>query len=814
MAQQDDQDRKDAQIQQTLEVWRKDLTVTLENGETRRKTFAERQPIWLNLWAAVDFSWEALADAGWERGFRANYAQELKRWKAPVSLPVDRPIVGEGEAAYKQANLQDYWRFTPLPDGQWRDEFDTLNALWLRKDEAGKTLFAVFDESFVLDATGLGQPAPLDDKQNQTDLQSMPQHSAAENGGGDAGRSPAAYLADMILKRLDAATPYNEAGYDGRCQFSGCRAQGMDKVWQVFHAAATDDAPKPIHLNMSLAQFQTLNADKLQFGDGAGFSGAQFGDGAGFSGAQFGDGAVFGGAQFGDGAGFSGAQFGDGAGFDDAQFGDGAWFDNAQFGDRAGFDNAQFGDGAVFGGAQFGDGAGFSGAQFGDGAGFSGAQFGDRAVFGGAQFGEWAVFGGAQFGDRAWFDDAQFGGRAVFDDAQFGEWARFSGAQFGDRARFIRAQFGDGAWFDNAQFGDRAWFKGAQFGDRAGFDNAQFGDGAEFSGAQFGDGAGFSGAQFGDRAGFSGAQFGEWAVFGGAQFGDGAEFRGADFKGNVSFEDVIWTADTHYSSSFMGARFRDVADFQTPNFSSFSIFDGADFQRKLLLSEPSNEHTPKTLFKRALNAAKGAVAKSDEADAENKIYGQLSGGYRTAKNAMEKDSDFERAQRYYRFEVQARMHKKSTTWTEKWAAGFYAIFSDYGAAIGRPFLGLFFFTLVFAALYLGLAIGVGQSKVHAPQFESGLTFVANSPHEDSWQALEFSMNNAFRPLSALATEEPREGALPEGEAAQLNLGERLLFRTSGGISVLVRFLSIIQSLLSFLLAFLFGLAVRRKFQIS
>ena len=56
--------------------------------------------------------------------------------------------------------------------------------------------------------------------------------------------------------------------------------------------------------------------------------------------------------------------------------------------------------------------------------------------------------------------------------------------------------------------------------------------------------------------------------------------------------------------------------------------------------------------------------------------------------------------------------------------------------------------------------------------------------------------------------------MPEGAAAQLNLGERLLFRTSGGISVLVRFLSIIQSLLSFLLAFLFGLAVRRKFQIS
>ena len=770
MAQQDDQNLKDAQIKQAEEAWENDLTVTLENGETRRKTFAERQPIWLNLWEAVDFSWEALADAGWERGDDANYAQKLKRWKAPEGLPVDRPVIGEGEGAYKQASLQDYWRFTPLPDGGWRDEFDRLNALGLRKDEAGKTLFAVFDESFVLDATGLGQPASLDNKQDQTDLQSMPQHSAAENGGGDAGPSPAVYLADMILKRLDAATPYNEDGYDGRCQFSGCRAQGMDKIWQVFHAAPMDEASKTIHLNMRLAQFQTLNANKLQFGEQAWFSRAQFGEQARFSG-----------AQFGDRAGFIGAQFGDQAVFHDAQFGEQAWFGGAQFGDRAGFI-----------GAQFGDQARFNGAQFGDQARFIGAQFGDRAVFDDAQFGDQAWFGGAQFGDQARFIGAQFGDRAVFDDAQFGEQAWFDGAQFGDQA-----------WFGGAQFGGRAWFSGAQFGDRAVFSRAQFGEQAWFSRAQFGDRAGFIGAQFGDRAGFDDAQFGEQAWF-----------SGADFKGNVSFENVVWTAEAHYHSSFMGARFRDVADFQTPNFSSFSIFDGADFQRKLLLSEPSDGHTSKSLFKRALNAARKAVAKSDEADAENKIYGQLSGGYRTAKNAMEKDSDFERAQRYYRYEVQVRMHKKSTTWPEKWAAGFYALFSDYGAAIGRPFLGLFCFTLVFAALYLGLAIGVGQSKVHAPQFERGLTFIANSPHEDSWQALEFSMNNAFRPLSALATEEPREGALPEGEAAQLNLGERLLFRTSGGISVLVRFLSIIQSLLSFLLAFLFGLAVRRKFQIS
>ena len=801
MAQRDDQNLNDAKIQQAEEAWREDLTVTLENGETRRKTFAERQPIWLNLWEAVDFSWEALADAGWERGDDANYAQELKRWRAPVSLPGDRPVIGEGEGAYQQASLQDYWRYTPLPDGGWRDEFDTLNALGLRKDEAGKTLFAVFDESFVLDATDLGQPASLDDKQDQTDLQSMPQHSAAENGGGDAGRSPAAYLADMIFKRLDAATPYNEAGYDGRCQFSGCCAQGMDEIWQVFHAAATDETSKTIHLNMSLAQFQTLNANGLQFGEEAWFEDAQFGEAAGFKDAQFGEGAWFEGAQFGEAAGFKGAQFGDWA-----------WFEGAQFGDRAKFE-----------GAQFGDRAWFEGAQFGEAAGFKDAQFGDRAWFEGAQFGEAAGFKDAQFGDWAWFSGAQFGEGAGFADAQFGDWAGFKDAQFGDQAGFADAQFGEAAVFMDAQFGEAAGFTRAQFGDRAVFMDAQFGDWAEFNGAQFGDQAGFSGAQFGEEA---------W-------------FGGADFKGNVSFENVVWAAKAHYHSSFMGARFRDVADFRTLNFSSFSIFDGADFQRKLLLSEPSGEHTPKSLFEQAKGAAMTAVADLEpeerkaaqtwygklwhfvwpfwdkKREAKNLIYGQLSGGYRTAKNAMEKDSDFERAQRYYRFEVQARMHKKSTTWPEKWAAGFYALFSDYGAAIGRPFLGLFFFTLVFAALYLGLAIGVGQSKTYVPKLESEPAIVANPPHfvadsqsEDIWQALEFSMNNAFRPLSALATEEPREGALPEGAAARLNLGERLLFRTSGGISVLVRFMSIIQSLLSFLLAFLFGLAVRRKFQIS
>ena len=284
----------------------------------------------------------------------------------------------------------------------------------------------------------------------------------------------------------------------------------------------------------------------------------------------------------------------------------------------------------------------------------------------------------------------------------------------------------------------------------------------------------------------------------------------------MTFENANWDVDgkdLHHGRAFGATRFRDVANFETKHpFHAFAAFDGATFERTLLLKDPSTGGAPKARFEDACKAVEAAIAAdiaSANADKDDKRsrrqvakeakanrWDELAGGYRTAKAAMERQGAFERAQRYYRYEVQARIKKPTTTWPERRAAWFYGVFSDYGASIGRPFLGLGGVLVFFTLIYLLIGAYLGEAVVSL----TGAT-------EDSWQALEFSLNNAFRPLSALATQQPVEGET-------VRLAGKLLYGHGGGWGNLVRAFAIFQSLISLVLAFLFGLAVRRKFQIK
>ncbi len=105
----------------------------------------------------------------------------------------------------------------------------------------------------------------------------------------------------------------------------------------------------------------------------------------------------------------------------------------------------------------------------------------------------------------------------------------FSGFEFGGYADFSWCKWRSVRWEDirddpKAFRPGRACFTGAAFGARA-----------YFGGAAFGDDTLFTGAAFGDYAHFGGAAFGDDAYFGGAAFGSGAHFGGARFKGRVDF---------------------------------------------------------------------------------------------------------------------------------------------------------------------------------------------------------------------------------------------------------------------------------------
>ena len=147
--------------------------------------------------------------------------------------------------------------------------------------------------------------------------------------------------------------------------------------------------------------------------------------------------------------------------------------------------------------------------------------------------------------------------------------------------------------------------------------------------------------------------------------------------------------------------------------------------------------------------------------------------------------------------MRTRVKRPEIAFWEKVAATLYGLSSDYGNSIARPFVSLAVILAGFATIYLALAIEVNlvdwrdRSALQSGFFES----------------LDFSLKNVFRPLSALSTDAPREG-----DAS--SLAGKLLNNYGKGFGLIVTAISIVQSLTGIVLAFLFGLAVRRRFQIS
>ena len=167
------------------------------------------------------------------------------------------------------------------------------------------------------------------------------------------------------------------------------------------------------------------------------------------------------------------------------------------------------------------------------------------------------------------------------------------------------------------------------------------------------------------------------------------------------------------------------------------------------------------------------------------------------KTVAERKGDFLLSQTYYLFEVRTRVKRPEIVFWEKVAAAFYGLSSDYGNSIARPFVSLAVILAGFAAIYLALAIEVNLVDWQDREaVQSGFL-----------QSLDFSLNNVFRPLSALSTEAPsmREAS---------RLAGKLLNNYGDAFGLVVRAISIVQSLTGIVLAFLFGLAVRRRFQIS
>lgn len=389
-----------------------------------------------------------------------------------------------------------------------------------------------------------------------------------------------------------------------------------------------------------------------------------------------------------------------------------------------------------------------------------------------------------------------------------------------DSVRFNAGTFVGFAGFEAAEFQGFAEFLHAKFKKDTDFGSAAFGDSADFESVEFGGTVGFRNATF-DAAEFQNSIFDRDVWFDGAAFKNNISFQSATFEKLASFEKIAWPESARYwHCAFDRTLFRGTLSLVGAGLRSFAAFDGAHIERGLRVDEPT-EGAARAQFKHELLAAIGAshldgdmlvaierakanllgnnatelppakVVDHVQNQREQRLR-ELERGCRVLKTAFERAANKSREQMLYRFELQARRKQKGLPPGEALISDLYALVSDYGASLVRPFVALVFLILFSSAVFF--AWGFARGFVGAD---------AISPQIGFWQALDFSWANVFKPLSALSAEGTGYGTLASKLVTDLP-----------ALSFAVRALATLQSLLAIVLAFLFALAVRRRFQIS
>jgi len=413
---------------------------------------------------------------------------------------------------------------------------------------------------------------------------------------------------------------------------------------------------------------------------------------------------------------------------------------------------------------------------------FSGAIFGSKGVdFSGAIFGEGHVdFSGTNFG----------GGRAAFSGTSFGDgWVIFRHSTFGGGdVDFSDAMFGAGTVdFSNTKFADGVVdFSGATFGaGTVDFSNTKFADGdVDFSGVMFGDG----------MVDFTDTTFSEGMVdFTNAGFGDGGvSFNGASLsKGLISFVKVTF-GDVDLAGAFFGdvamdfkyARFLGHADFsqinKASNISSLS-FRHCVFERSLDLSDNRFSCIPdltntKLTYQVSLDGLVCKARIGEEGIPDLKDGDRLC----RLKEIAESNKNHSQALDFHIQEMRVKRHTLSgLNW---FIDTIFDGVSEYGRSVTKPLRWLVRSWYLFGLMYSCLSI-------YGDPFKSGIEYF--------WSAFLFSTAQIV-PFVAVSRATSKSSA-------------EALFGSD--IPHYVFTASLVQGLISFVLLFLVGLALRNRFRI-
>lgn len=410
----------------------------------------------------------------------------------------------------------------------------------------------------------------------------------------------------------------------------------------------------------------------------------------------------------------------------------------------------------------------------------------------GVAFGPLARFVDAAFTDAANFENACFLGEAGFNRALFGGTSTFRNVKFGEYAKFRQAVFVGECSFSRAEFRSNVWFDFASFFRRAEFVRIRSLKIARFTKTFFFDSAVFTMTHFAGDARFNQVFFCKDAQFGLATFERNVWFKDANFSGNLRFKSVIWPKDSKYwRKAFEGAFGHADSDFRDgkwgcgcarapAGFIPYAAFDGFRLGRAPRFSAVS-ENVLYSSFLDCFGKARDNI--------EDLVV--LEGGCRTLRQLAGHEADKSRERMFYRFELMARNAQSTTPWQERWASRAYEVTSDYGASITQPLMWLLFVWASAALTYVSIGVISAPDKVIAWQW--------------SWDAFDLSLSRTFQPLTLWSAANLQDNAL----------GMELIGNKDRGLlSLCVRATGTLQSLISIILIFLSGLALRRRFQIN